>query len=186
MVLATHRFTVEEYHRMAETGVLKPDARVELLEGEIIDRAPIGPDHGGSTNRLIEIFSRLSGKRWIVSAQNSLSLDEHSEPQPDLMLLKPRPDFYTTRLPEAPDVLLLIEVSDTTLLLDRERKLSAYGRSGIPEVWILNLSERKLEVYREPHFSGYASQTILRAGDKAAPAAFPDAVIEVGELLQQS
>ena len=182
-VLTSHRFTVEEYHRMAETGVLKPDARVELLDGEIIDMPPIGPSHGGSTNRLIDTFASLARKRWIVSAQNPIHLGEHSEPQPDLMLLKPSPDYYTRRHPRPEDVFLLIEVSDTTLMLDRDEKLPAYGRAGIPEVWILNLSERKLEIYREPHFAGYASQKIVRAGDKAAPLAFPDAVVNVGELL---
>lgn len=168
---------------MAETGVLKPDARVELLDGEIIDMAPIGPEHGGSMNRLNHLFSILSAKRWIVSTQNSIRLNQSSEPQPDLMLLKPRRDFYSSRLPGPDDVFLLIEVSDATLLLDRNKKLPAYGRAGLPEVWILNLSERKLEVYREPHFSGYGAQTILRAGDRIAPLAFPDAVIEVSELF---
>jgi Uma2 family endonuclease len=170
---------------MAETGVLKPDARVELLDGEIIDMPPIGPSHGGSTNRLNEIFVDLSRKRWLVSAQNSLRLSEHSEPEPDLMLLKRRTDFYTSRLPQPDDVFLLIEIADTSLSLDRNKKLPAYGRAGIPEVWILNLSERKLQVYREPHFAGYASETILREGDKAAPLAFPDAIVDVAELLRQ-
>lgn len=185
-MLTKHRFTVDDYHRMGETGVLKPDARVELLDGEIIDMAPIGPFHGGSTNRLNDFFTRLAKGRWVVSVQNPVRLSEHSEPQPDLMLLKPVPDYYTSRLPGPEDVFLLIEVADTTLMLDRDRKLPAYGRAGIREVWILNLSERALEVYREPHFAGYGSRTVLREGDQARPLAFPDAVVEVANLLRQS
>jgi Uma2 family endonuclease len=184
-VLMTHRFTVEDFHRMGETGVLKPDARVELMDGEIIDMAPIGPFHGGSTKRLIKIFSRLSKDRWLLSAQDPIQLNEHSEPQPDLMLLKPAEDDYSTRHPRPDDVFLLIEVADTSLMLDRDKKLPSYGRAGIPEVWILNLTERRLEVYREPHFAGYSSVTVLRAGDQACPLTFPDAVLEVEDLLRQ-
>lgn len=105
-----HRFSVKDYHRMAETGVLSPGARVELLHGEIIDRSPIGPFHGGLVNRLIRIFNQNSGGRWTVSAQNPLALDDHSEPEPDVMLLKPAADDYTSRHPRPQDVFLLIEV----------------------------------------------------------------------------
>src|SRR5208283_2324612 len=116
MVVQTkHRFSVKEYYRMAETGVLRPDARVELLNGEIIDMSPIGPFHGGLVNRLVRIFNKNSKGRWLVSAQNPLRLDDHSEPEPDVMLLKPAPDDYTSRHPQPDDVFLLIEVSDTTL-----------------------------------------------------------------------
>src|ERR1043165_8833237 len=123
LVQAQHRFRVEEYHRMAETGILRPDARVELLDGKIIDMSPIGPFHGGVTKRLIRFFTLLAKGRWIVSAQDPLHLDQHSEPQPDLMLLKPAADDYTSRHPIPADVFLLIEVADTTLALDRDEKL---------------------------------------------------------------
>ena len=171
---------------MGETGVLKPDARVELLDGEIIDMAPIGSFHGGSVNRLIRFFTKLAYERWLVSAQNSFALDEYSEPQPDLMLLKPDPDDYVTRLATPDDIFLLIEVAYTTVKYDRERKLPAYGKGGVPEIWILNLPEQALEVYREPHYTGYGSSVILRTGDKASPQAFPDVVIDVGELLRRT
>src|ERR1041385_3379705 len=98
-VQAKHRFNVEEYYRMAETGVLKPDARVELLDGQIIDMEPIGPFHGGSVNRLNRLFNELSRNRWLVTAQNPVHLNEYSEPQPDLMLVKPEPDDYMTTHP---------------------------------------------------------------------------------------
>src|SRR2546429_3149605 len=157
LVQAQHRFSVADFYRMAETGVLKPGARVELLDGKIIDMSPIGPLHGGAVNRLIRFFGKMSSGRWLVSAQNPVHLDEYSEPQPDLMLLKPDPDDYTGRHPVAEDVFLLIEVADSTLAYDRGQKLPAYGRAGIPEVWILNLRARTVEVYREPHFEGYHS-----------------------------
>jgi Uma2 family endonuclease len=186
MVVQTeHRFSVKEYYRMAETGVLRPDARVELLNGEIIDMSPIGPFHGGLVNRLIRIFTKKSKGRWMVSAQNPLRLDDHSEPELDVMLLKPAPDDYTSRHPQPDDVFLLIEVSDTTLDFDHEEKLPAYGRAGVAEVWIVNLIDATIEIYREPHFTGYGSKTIVRAGDTIAPLAFPDAAVDVAELLRR-
>jgi Uma2 family endonuclease len=150
-----HQFNVDDYYRMAEAGVLKPDARVELLDGEIIDMSPIGPFHGGVAWRLSRLFNKLSNDRWFVWSQNPVRLDAHSEPQPDLMLLKPERGDYTRRHPQPEDVHLTIEVSDTTLDLDRERKLPIYGRAGIAEVWIVNLVDQTIEVYREPHFAGY-------------------------------
>jgi Uma2 family endonuclease len=184
-VQTKHRFTVKNYYRMAETGVLPPDARVELLNGEIIDMSPIGPFHGGLVNRLVRIFNKISKGRWIVSAQNPLRLDENSEPEPDVMLLKPRDDDYTASHPEPDDVFLLVEVADASLDYDREEKLPAYGRAGVAEVWIVNLREGALEIFREPNFTGYASRQVLRAGDHAAPLAFPDAAVDVGELLKR-
>ena len=169
---------------MAETGVLKPDARVELLNGEITDMSPIGPFHGGVVNRLIRSFTRSSARRWLVSAQNPVRLDDYSEPEPDLMLLKPMPDDYISHHPRPEDVYLLVEVSDASLTIDREEKLPIYGRAGIAEVWIVNLVDLTVEVYREPHFTGYGSKTILRAGDQARPRAFPDVTVDVAELLK--
>ncbi len=160
---AKHRFNVKEYYRMAETGVLRPDARVELLDGQIMDMSD----------------------RWLVLSQHPVRLDEHSEPQPDVLLLRPIQDDYTNRLPRPDDVYLLVEVSDSTLSLDREEKLPLYGRAGIVEVWIVNLVDQTVEVYREPYFTGYGSKTILRAGDKAQPQGFPDVAVDVAELLKR-
>src|SRR6266508_2524535 len=115
---AKHRFNVKEYYLMAETGVLRPDARVELLDGEIIDMSPIGPFHGGVTNYLIEIFTAASKGRWVTAVQNPVRLDDHSEPQPDLVLLKLCPDFYRKRHPQPEEVYLLIEVSESSLATD--------------------------------------------------------------------
>ena len=142
---------------MAETGVLRPDARVELFDGRIIDMSPIGPMHGGLVGRLTRLFNKLSKDRWLVWPQNPLNLDDHSEPEPDVMLLKPSADDYTRRHPQPDDVFLLIEVSDSTLEYDRDEKLPAYGRAGVAEVWIVNLQEATIEIYREPHFTGYGA-----------------------------
>ncbi|MEO5804547.1 MAG: Uma2 family endonuclease [Verrucomicrobiota bacterium] len=180
-----HRFSVKEYYRMAETGVLRPDARVELLEGEIIDMSPIGPFHGGVTNYLNQIFTAAAKGRWVISVQNPVRLDDHSEPQPDIMLLKPSADFYRQRHPQPSDVFLLVEISDTTLAADQADKLPAYGRAGVTEVWIVNLNELTVEVYREPNFTGYGGKTVLHAGDQAKPMAFPDAAVDVAELLKR-
>jgi Uma2 family endonuclease len=182
---ALHRFNVKEYYRMAETGVLPAEARVELLDGRIIDRSPIGPLHGGVVKRLNRFFPRHSKERWLQAVQDPVHLHDHSEPQPDLMLLRPAADDYDSRQPKPEDVFLLIEVSDPTLETDREVKLPAYARAGIAEVWIVDLLNGKLEVYRQPNFDGYGKAQVFHQGDSAAPGLFPDAVIEVAKLLRR-
>jgi len=182
---AEHRFSVEDYYRLAETGVLRPDARVELLDGRVIDMSPIGPYHGSLVMRLARLFTLRADGRWIVSVQNPLRLGYSSEPQPDVMLLKPATDDYASRHPQPEDVFLLIEVSDTTLDYDRGVKLPAYSRAGIPEVWILDLDSEAIEVCCEPNFESYSSKAVLRGADQAKPRAFPDATVEVTELLRR-
>ena len=184
IAVAPRRFTTEEYHRLAEVGVLHEDDRVELLNGIIVTRLPIGPFHGGSTKRLVRIFERISRDRWITSAQDPIRLDEFSEPEPDIALLRPRGDFYDAGHPGPADVFLLIEVADSTLLTDREEKLPMYARAGIPEVWIVNLPERIIEVSTAPVNGRYSQRRRVRAGDALAPAAFPDAGIDTAALLR--
>ena len=179
-----HRFSVADYYKMAEAGVLRPDARVELLEGRIVDMSPIGPMHGGILILLTEHFtSAIRRERWSISVQGALRVDDFSEPQPDLLILKPGPDNYRRRHPTPEDVLLLIEVSDSSLAQDRSIKLPIYGRAGVLEVWIINLVEEVIEVYREPNFSGYSSRTVLEIADTAVPEACPDAGIKLSELF---
>lgn len=184
-VLKEHLVDVTAYYRLAEAGEFAPGERVELLEGRIIDMSPIGPSHGGMVKRLNRIFNGLARGRWLVATQDPVHLDDLSEPQPDVALVRPAADDYQNRHPRPEDVFLLIEVSDSTLAFDREEKLPVYERAGIPEVWLVNLSEGVLEVYRDPHFAGYASRSLLQAGDQAAPQAFPDAALRVGELLKR-
>lgn len=182
---ALHRFSTEEYHRMAELGFLAPDARVELLDGEIHDMSPIGPLHSGVVNRLNRFFNLRAKGRWIVSTQNPVGLDKYSEPQPDLTLLKPAPDDYVSHHPVPDDVLLLIEVADSSLEFDHRKKLPIYAREEIRELWIIDLQDLTVEVYREPHFTGYENTAVFRIGDQVSPAAFPDATLDLGELLRR-
>lgn len=170
---------------MGETGVLRPDARVELLDGRVLDMSPIGPFHGGVTTFLNTLFTAAARGRWLTAVQNPVRLDDHSEPQPDLALLRPAPDFYRRRHPGPEHVFLLVEVSDTSWPTDVEDKLPAYGRAGIPEVWIVNLNDEAIEVYRDPHFTGYASKTVVRVGSQTSPARFPDVVVDVAEVLRR-
>ena len=170
---------------MAETGVLRPDRRTELLNGRIIDMSPIGPFHSRVVNRLTRLFTLKARDRWIVSAQNPIHLDDHSEPQPDLAWLKPTADMYANGHARPEDVYLLIEISDCSLDYDREEKLPVYGRAGIAEVWMVNLNDQAIEIYHDPHFTGYGAKTSLHPGAQAAPQAFPDAVVAVAELLKR-
>ena len=180
-----HRFSAEEYHRLGNLGILSPDARVELIEGAIHDMSPIGPSHSGVVNRLNRFFNLRAKGRWLVSTQNPLGADNFSEPQPDLILLEPAPDDYVSHHPIPDDVILLIEVADSSLEFDRAKKLPIYARVGVIEFWIVNLRESTVEVYSEPHFTGYEKKTVLKAGDKASPLAFPREEIDVAELLRR-
>jgi hypothetical protein len=181
---APHQFSAEDYHRLAELGFLPPDARVELLDGEIHDMSPIGPFHGGLVRRLNRLFSSCAKGRWILSVQDAVRLDKYSEPQPDVVLLKPAPDDYTAHHPTPDDVLLLIEVADSSLEFDRRKKLPLYARAAIPEAWIINLQELEIEVYREPHLTNYGSKCVFRPGEKLSPQKFPDVKVDVAELLK--
>lgn len=178
----THRFSVSDYFRMAESGILPSDGRVELIDGEIVDMSPIGPFHSGSVNKLARRFMGNEAGRWWVSIQAPLDLGKFDMPEPDVALLRPADDCYTNSHPVAADVFLLIEVSDSSLGFDRSVKLPLYAKHGIPEVWILNVPQRQLEVHRLPEAGEYREKDVFRSG-RVAPAAFPDAGIEVGELV---
>jgi Uma2 family endonuclease len=177
------RFTVEEYLRMGESGIFAPDERVELIEGEIIQMTPIGPPHAGTVAHLLALLARGAGERAVLWPQNPLHLGDRSMPQPDLVLLKARSTFYTDAHPTEDDVLLLIEVADSSIGYDRLRKLQLYARFGVPEYWIVSLKEGCIEVYRVPADGGYQDFRQYVAGESVAPQAFPDLVIEVGALL---
>jgi Uma2 family endonuclease len=158
-----HRLTVDDYYRMAEVGVLAPDARVELIDGEIVDMPPIGSPHFGTTAWLHRQFIKDTENLAIVGSQSTLILGQYSAPEPDLMLLRPRSDFYRRANPTAKDVLLLVEVSETTLSYDRKIKAPLYARHGIPEMWIVNLRDRELLCMREPRLNDYAESETIKA-----------------------
>jgi Uma2 family endonuclease len=180
----TRRFTVAEYHRMGEAGILAEDDRVELLDGEIVEMTPIGPAHASVVGRLTHLFSRLAGERGLVWVQNPIDLTAaDSEPQPDVVLLKPRADFYVTAHPAPEDVLLLVEVMDTSAERDRRLKLPLYARAAIREVWLVDLSAERVEVYRQPEADGYRQARLLRRSESAPIEALPDLGVRVDEVL---
>jgi Uma2 family endonuclease len=169
---------------MAENGVLTEDDRVELIDGEIIDMAPIGELHFGHVNRFNGVFSRLFSDHAVVHIQNPVRLGRHREPQPDVVLLKPREDYYASKMPTPDDVLLLVEVADSSLDYDRNTKVPLYAEAGIVEYWLVNLVEDHILVYRDPSPSGYGVVQVLRRGDVIRPLAFPDVDIAVSDLLR--
>lgn len=176
-------FTTNEYHQMAAAGILSEDDRVELLAGEIVEMTPISSQHVACVNRLTHLFTGRLGPRAIVSVQNPLHLDDYSEPQPDLALLRPRADFYADRHPQAQDVLLLVEVAHTSAAMDRTVKLPLYARAGVPEVWLVDLAGGQVEVYREPQAEGYQAVAAYSRGQELAPLAFPEVTVAVAAVL---
>lgn len=178
-----YRFTVDQYHQMGDAGIFRPECRVELVDGEIFEMSPIGPWHAGVVNRLNHRFVTGLGDRAVVHVQNPTGLDTHSEPQPDLMLLKPRGDFYGTAHPGPEHALLLVEVSDTSLAHDRGRKLRLYARTGVAEVWIVNRQADAIEVFREASREGYRQSLRRGRGEDVAPAALPDFRLPVNDIL---
>ena len=179
----TRKFTVAEYYRMAEVGILHPDERVQLIEGEIIVMPPIGPEHAGDVNRLNRLFSRHDDERFIVHIQNPVRLDDGSELEPDIALLRYREDYYANAHPTPADILLIIEVADSTLAYDRNVKAHIYGRNNIPETWVKNLPEDCIERFTQPGPDGYAQHTVHRRGETLAPVALPDLAFAVADLL---
>jgi Uma2 family endonuclease len=168
---------------MGEAGVLSEDDRVELLDGEIIQMSPIGSPHAGCVDRLNALFTRRLAGRAIVRVQNPIILDRRSEPQPDLTLLTPRPDFYSAAHPRPRDVLLAVEVMDSSRGYDRTLKLPLYARAELREVWLVDLKAQALEVYRRPALRGYRQEHRLARGRALAPLAFPRLRFRVSELL---
>lgn len=182
-LLTRHRLTVADYYRMAEAGIFAPNARVELIEGEVIDMAPIGTRHAAAVGRLLRAATAAVGSRALVWVQNPLRLGDLSEPEPDLMLLKLRDDFYADAHPTAADVLLLIEVADTSARYDREIKLPLYARHGVPEVWIVDLEARLVRFFRSPAGQGYAEASTTASPGRTPIAALPGVEIDLSAVL---
>jgi Uma2 family endonuclease len=178
-----HRFTAEQYFQMGETGVLARDARVELIDGEIVDMAPIGSPHEATIERLDDLLAEALRGRAMVRVQHSIVLDEHSVPEPDIAIVALRTDYYEHAHPRARDVLLLIEVADTTLAFDRDVKSRLYARSGVPEYWIVDIGGRAVMRLHSPRHGVYTASDTARVGDSISPGAFPDVRIEVRAIL---
>lgn len=179
-----HKFNIETYHRLISAGILHEDDRVELIEGRIVDMTPIGTRHSACVNRLNSLFDRKLQGRVIVSVQNPvLLLKEESESGPDITLLKYREDFYSDQLPKAEDVLLLVEVADTSVDYDRGIKIPLYARANIQEVWLVNLMENCIEIYSSPRSGGYEFSKTIRNDQTISPKAFPDISLTAKQIL---
>jgi Uma2 family endonuclease len=182
-LLSRHRVTVDEYYRMADVGVLAPEARVELIRGEVVDMAPIGSRHGGCVKILNNRLCAAVGERAVVAVQDPLRIGKHSEPQPDVMVLRLRSDNYRDAHPTPADVLLLIEVSDTTARYDREIKLPLYAEAGVPEVWIVDIDAQLLRCHRRPAGLEYTEMQALPAPSRIAVPGVEGAKLELGDLF---
>jgi Uma2 family endonuclease len=168
---------------MVAAGVLTKYDRIELIEGDMLDMAPIGLKHSALTSRLHELFVLAASRSATVLSGGPVNLGEYSEPQPDLMLLKRRADFYSGKFAEAADVLLLIEVSDSSLAFDQGIKLNLYARYGISEYWVVDVEGRRIVTYREPGAKGYNRKSEFAVQETLAPQAFPNIKIAVGEIF---
>jgi len=178
-----YRFTADQYQAMTQAGVLKEDDRVELLNGRVFDMMPIEPQHGGVVDWLAEVFTEANQRRWICRIQSVVRLSKHDEPQPDLMLLHRLQNFYRNRHPGPDEIYLLVEVSDSSLTFDREEKLPLYARAEIPEVWLVNLPDKLVEVYTKPAAGEYTALRKVLPGEPLAPEAFPDVGVDTAALL---
>jgi hypothetical protein len=169
---------------MATTGIFGEDDRVELIDGEIVTMTPIGSRHAGAVNRLLNLFLPLQAAQTTqLSIQNPIRLSEHSEPQPDLALLRSRLDFYASSHPRPQDVFLIVEVAETSAGSDRQIKLPLYAKAGIPEVWLIDLMAEQIEVFRDPGPTGYQITTTLLKGDIVVPLAFPTLTLPIDAIL---
>lgn len=182
--LCRRLFTVDEYERMAATGIFGEDDRVELIDGEIVTMTPIGSRHAGAVNRLLNLFIPLQAARTAqLSIQNPIHLSEHSEPQPDLALIRLRSDFYASSHPGPQDVLLLVEVAETSADFDRQIKLPLYAKAGIPEVWLVDLGAERITTFSDPTLTGYQRSATYLRGAVLTPLAFPSLLLSTDEIL---
>lgn len=183
MSIQTYRFTIADYARMRETGILSDDDRVELINGEVRLMSPIGPRHAAMVRRLDAMLSRMLSEKFLVSVQNPVELDEYSEPQPDVAILRYRSDYYAGAHPKASDVLLVIEVAETSAAYDREEKVVRYAAASIGEAWVIDIPQQTVEQYGEPVDGSYRHRRILHRGDIVFAAALPDLSVAVERLF---
>ncbi len=181
-----HLITINEWQKMVAANAFSPEKRIELIDGEILEMPPIGFNHAGHVNRMTNLFAFLVvEKKAIISVQNPLQLGDLSDPQPDFMLLRPEADFYTTRHPQPEDVLLLVEVADSSLSYDRERKQRLYAMFGIPEYWLINLNNESLEVYRHLSDESYAQKLTFYYGETVGLSQLEGVVVNTAGILNK-
>lgn len=176
-------FTVDEYYRMVEAGILSERDRVELIEGEIIEMSPFGHRHVVCVDRATHILNTALNRRALITVQNPLRLNRYNEPQPDVVVMKWRDDYYASKLHTPEDTLFVLEVSDTSLRYDTKIKLPIYAEAGVLELWIQNLQENVLLVCRDPAGRKYNTRLTLSRGETISPLAFPDVSFRIEDLL---
>ncbi|MCA1629883.1 MAG: Uma2 family endonuclease [Acidobacteria bacterium] len=181
--LAKRWISAVEYERMGEAGIFPPDARLELIEGDIFEMSPIGSPHAACVDTLTLLFTELAQRRFIVRVQNPIRLDDFSEPQPDLTLLRWREDFYRGAHPTPADVLLVVEVADTTVVTDRTIKVPLYARAGVAEVWVVNIPEERVEIYTGPAGEAYQTAAESGRGERAQSPTVEGLSVSVDELF---
>jgi len=182
--ITPHKYcvTTSEWHKMGEYNIFPPTARMELIEGEIIEMPPIGPTHAGCVFNLIELFTTQKGKTAFINIQNPIQLSNFSEPEPDVVLLRPDSQLYKTGHPTARDILLLIEVSDSTINYDRNTKIPLYARDGIIECWIVDINAKTVEVYLNPTKNGYTDKRIFQSEQILIPTQLPHIKIPIADI----
>ena len=176
-------FTVGEYYRMAEANILTEEDRVELIAGQIVAMSPIGSRHAACVKRLNLLLGKMIGDSMLLGVQDPIALDAYSEPEPDLVLLRPRADFYAAAHPAAGDVLLAVEVADTSASYDREVKVPLYAQAGLPEVWLIDLQEGRIEVYARPQGNAYQQHVEVAANEAFTSPTVAGLTLAAADLL---
>jgi Uma2 family endonuclease len=181
--LTPRRFTADEYHQMIDAGVFADDERLELIDGEIVQMSPIGDRHAACVRKLIALFSRLFADQAIVDAQDPIVVDQAYAPQPDLALLRPQADFYSSQTPTVADCLLIVEVADSSAEFDRQIKVPRYARSGVAELWLVDLEREVVVVYRDPSGDAYQHVQLFHRGETILVGTVRGPEIEVAAIL---
>jgi Uma2 family endonuclease len=182
-IITRKRFTTHEYEQIIAAGVIGEDDRVELLEGEIVEMSPIGPSHSSCVVRLTRLLYKLDMPDVLIRVQDPVHIGEYSKPQPDISIVQQRDDLYSQGHPEPEDILLLIEVAESSLTYDRQLKLPIYARAGIPEVWLVALLPQTVERFRAPAEGGYGEVTLFRRGETVSALNLPHLSLSVDSIL---
>ncbi|MGH9201774.1 MAG: Uma2 family endonuclease [Vicinamibacterales bacterium] len=183
VAISRRRFTADDYQRIGQAGILSEDDRVELIDGEILSMSPIGTRHCASVDRATRAMVTRAGDKAIVRVQGAVRLDFYNEPEPDLVLLRPRADFYASFHPGPADILLIVEVADSSIDYDRKVKGQIYARMGVAEYWLADLNEHVLSCYSVPGRDAYADLRQYQRGQSVAPLLLPECVIAVDDLI---
>jgi Uma2 family endonuclease len=182
MLLDLRLISVAEYHSMGELGILNPDENVELLAGQIVKKSMKGTRHTSTNKRLEKVLEHLLGDRALVRTQDPITLDNYSEPEPDVAVVLPNLSFYADHHPTPSEVYLIIEISDTTLRQDCEYKAKLYAQAAIEDYWVLDINKRQLHIFRLPSSDGYLSQQVISDNEIISPLAFPEIRLSIADL----